>query len=412
MNIEEFKNAFNKGLKYLSANNFEKAEPLFRKMSKYYPCKEVYLNLGNCYRILGPDSKAIDCYEKANDIRTPFSNATFLNTDYPEALNNLGLLRAAHDLNDLAADLYLRSIKASKEANQSNWNAIWNLSNVRLKQIYSGKSTDIQQSWEMYETRFKKTPPVPLHNFKPNLQMWDGTTKVPHLVVLAEQGFGDKIMFGRYIQYLEEYTDKITVQTPEVLEPLFTKWDTCQSNKDIDADYGIPICSLAKLFHSRNPAPEWLASRYTPKVKNGVFDIGIIYSGSKTHDNNHIRTTIPGYFKRLEKFGNVYTLNPVEHNKLGFKSMGNQDWGDTLACLSKLDIVISIDTAIVHLCGSVGMPCWMVQPLKMTDFRWGDDSMGYNNMWYPSVKVFRNKNNWDKVFANVERELSEYIKTI
>ena len=47
----------------------------------------------------------------------------------------------------------------------------------------------------------------------------------------------------------------------------------------------------------------------------------------------------------------------------------------------------------------------MLQPLKETDFRWGNNAMGEKNIWYDSVKVIRNHNNWSNVFAEVRARL-------
>jgi tetratricopeptide (TPR) repeat protein len=411
MGQQETQSDFTRATKYLYANKYEKAEQIYRRIIKDLPCKEIHLNLGNCYRAMGQEYKASQHYLKANDPNVPFSNGSFLTEPYPEALNNLGLIAAAADENDDAVVLYQKAIEISKKTGTVHWNAVWNLANARLKQVYSKKWDYAISAWELYESRFKKTPPVDLYVDVPNIPVWTGFENVKHLVVLSEQGIGDKIMVGRYLQYLPEFAKRITIQCPVELNTLFKGYETCLHVSDVGKPTAmIPFCSLVRLFHERMPSDTWMADRYVPKVPNGVLDIGIVYSGSKTHANNIIRTSLPGYFKKLEKYGNIYTINPIEHGKLGFKSMGNKTWDDTIAAMSKLDLVISIDTSVVHLCGSLGMPCWMIQPLRMTDFRWGDNSMGYSNMWYNSVRVFRNPNSWERVFSKVEEELSAYSK--
>jgi hypothetical protein len=64
-------------------------------------------------------------------------------------------------------------------------------------------------------------------------------------------------------------------------------------------------------------------------------------------------------------------------------------------------LVITVDTALAHLCGACGIECWVLMPLNTPDFRWGDSSMGAKNIWYDSVRVIRNPNSWEKVFEEV-----------
>jgi len=59
----------------------------------------------------------------------------------------------------------------------------------------------------------------------------------------------------------------------------------------------------------------------------------------------------------------------------------------------------------MHLCGSLGHPGWLLQPLKETDFRWGN---GVNkSVWYSDIEIFENKQNWEKVFMEVEKRLCD-----
>ena len=53
------------------------------------------------------------------------------------------------------------------------------------------------------------------------------------------------------------------------------------------------------------------------------------------------------------------------------------------------------------------MECWVIMPYKECDFRWGDRSMGTDNIWYKSVKVIRNNCNWDDSFKLVDLMLAE-----
>lgn len=389
---------FDKGLKYLENKRYAKALPIFKALEKQYPVKEVYLNLGNCYRALDKEELAIDCYLKANDPLTPFSNNTFISTEYALALNNLGLMMGRFEADAESIDFYTRSL-----ALEFNYDTAFNLANARLRQVCSRKSDDLVGAFELYESRFHKRVPTKLKNDKVGLQQWDGFSRVPSIVVLAEQGMGDLLMFSRYIHYLEDYCDEVWVQCDDRMAPLY-KWKTCFHVSSSTATHGIPVMSLARVFGHLDTPAEWLS--YKPKV-GGEFSVGITYSGNKDHENDKYRSTSAHYFRELG-LENMYTLNPVEHGTPGFKALRSSDWADQVDKLSQLDLVITVDTSIAHLCGSVGMPCWVLSAAKMNDFRWGDSSMGFDNIWYPSVRVFRNPNDWDLTFELVKHELNKY----
>lgn len=394
---------FNKALKYLSNNKPEKALALFKKLLKDTPYKEIYLNMGSCYKMLGNYPKAAEYYLKANDSSVPFTDNTFVK-QYDKALNNLGLIAAAYNNDEEAETLY----RASLANNPLYYDALWNYANALLKRYCSRKYDDLKTCWDLYEYRTKRElNPVAFKNKKKDLILWNGIDKVKSLVVLTEQGFGDHLMFGRYLHLLEPYCDTLYIQCAERAEVFYSKYKTCRDPIDTDATHGVPFCSLGKYFNTHIPPGDWLKDKYVKKQPNGVLDIGVTWSGNPDHANDRNRSTSPVYFRRLASFGNLFTLNPTEAGTKGFKDLQSGNWASTISELSKLDLVITVDTSISHLCGALGMECWVLMPLIETDFRWGDNSMGYDNIWYPSVRVFRNPNSWEEVFKNVEIELEK-----
>jgi ADP-heptose:LPS heptosyltransferase len=77
---------------------------------------------------------------------------------------------------------------------------------------------------------------------------------------------------------------------------------------------------------------------------------------------------------------------------------------DTAALIAELDLVISVDTSIVHLAGALGRPCWVLLPFA-PDWRW---LLGRGaSPWYPTLKLFRQPapRDWTSVVAEVAREL-------
>jgi len=83
---------------------------------------------------------------------------------------------------------------------------------------------------------------------------------------------------------------------------------------------------------------------------------------------------------------------------------GIRDFADTAAIVSQLDLVISVDTAIIHLAGALGRPAWLLLP-RDADWRWLQERQ--DSPWYPSLKLYRQKmpGQWLPVLQSVRRDL-------
>ena len=86
------------------------------------------------------------------------------------------------------------------------------------------------------------------------------------------------------------------------------------------------------------------------------------------------------------------------------------DFADTAALIDSLDLVISVDTSVVHLAGALGKPVWLLNRFD-TCWRWlhnRDDSP-----WYPSLRQFRQPapGDWDSVISLVRDALRRFAQT-
>lgn len=386
----------------MNQNKAAKAIPLFKSFLKENDFKEPWLNLGNCYRLVDDIKSAEACYLRANDPRTSTFERKF--GEYSLALCNLGLLRYGQGKDDEASALYQRCLNTDA----MHFDAVWNYSNAVLRKWYSGSNVDVAYAWKMYSYRFKRSTPVRIDQALPQ---WDGFSRVDKICVLAEQGMGDKIMFGRYVHLLKEYADEVWVQIPSELDCFFSEYRICRDSSECEGGYGVPICSLAARFGDVDE--NWINGYSLSKPRNGRLRVGLVWSGSPTHSNDRHRSVPVGYFRSLSDSAELYSLNPGSKCPSWIRESGCTNWDETAKFICGLDLVISVDTSIVHLCGTLGVECWMIQPDFETDFRWGTASEKIANgidpewnRWYKSVRVIDNKD-WQKTISSVCNRLKE-----
>lgn len=392
---------YNKGTEYVNKNNFKKALPLLKKSYSLLESREALVNMGNCYRAMGNDSKMMDCY-----VRAVKEGLLEINTEgrpsITHALNNLGL--AYYTLGDdaRAIECYTRAVKIFPEF----WEAWWNCSTATLRQASSGRVELFPKGWEMYRARFLKTPPVKLKNDREDLVYWDWLSgqKADSIVVLTEQGIGDNLMWGRYLQLLETRFSRVYVQCDPSLDPIFSEYTCVRHTSECSAAVAYPMCSLAECFGVIPPG-DWLRGRFGAREFSEGPNIGIVWSGSPSHANNHNRSVSINRFHGLAKYANLYGLGlGFEGNKY-VRSLDLNGWEDTCAAINGLDLVIGVDTSVIHMAGCLGGEVWMLQPLKETDFRWGNGVS--RSVWYDNVEIFSNPNSWEFVFSQVETALKD-----
>lgn len=377
---------FNRGTKYLHAGKYTKAISCFKKQARTNSFKELWLNMGTAYRHIDP-SRVLECYLKAARDDVPFANGSF--GPYTLAYNNIGLHAYAEGKDAEAIEFYTAALTIDPLYGE----AVWNYANAELR------STNCVSGWDKYEYRFNRG--VGSTAIDTSLPTWDGQTRGDCIVVLSEQGLGDKIMFGRYLSCLKEYFTEVVIVCHESLDCIYAPYKCVRNSSGYNLT--IPICSLARIFGI--VSERWLDGKF-PKYTfpTSGLNIGVCWSGSKTHANDHNRSCSSHYMSELCAYGNLYSLNPDAGSARSVTALKPKDWAETASYLLGLDLVVSVDTSIVHLAGTLGVPTIMVQPLRETDFRWGNGKQP--NVWYNSVICVANNNNWDTTFANVKEIMS------
>jgi len=280
-----------------------------------------------------------------------------------------------------------------------------------------------KDAWELYEDRLNLFDSlISFQRIFKDAKKWDGKKELKEKTVLidCEQGLGDQINFIRYTKVLKErHKCKIKLLCAKPLKELFEKLEISEvihckeeinSDSTINFDYYVPQMSLPYLLKEFDPitfSDPYI--NYTSKFNfpEKEFKIGIMWQGSDKNLHNEERLVKPEFFEILisEKIKLFNLHNELECPLPEVKDLTNyiDNFLDLAKIINGLDLVITIDTAVLHLAGAMGKETWAILPFQH-GWRWG---LSEEINWYKSVKIFRQPkpNDWNTVFLKIRDEL-------
>jgi hypothetical protein len=156
------------------------------------------------------------------------------------------------------------------------------------------------------------------------------------------------------------------------------------------------------------------------KLAGPGFKVGIVWAGSPEHGNDRYRSCKLENFAPLAEIDNVrlYALQKGEAIKQIDELVGRipivslsgefEDFTDTAAAIESLDLVISVDTSVLHLAGAMGKKTWALLPFS-PEWRWMLHRQ--DSPWYPTMRLFRQKerSGWGPVFQRIAQELRHTV---
>ena len=274
---------------------------------------------------------------------------------------------------------------------------------------------------------------------------WDGSTDGEGpLLVVPEQGFGDQLQSCRFVLELQQ---KMPVQmlTRGALGPLLNEGSALTQVIDTPTPVRSDtrwIACMSLLRHCWNPdqpipyADGYIKSdperiRFWNKTLRRRPDhrlIAVHWQGNPDHEQHSFYAKGRSFrFKEFKALSNCENVEYVSVQKgeaskqldtsIGLPIVKGQDqvnetmdFRDTAAILSIADLVITSDSAVAHLAGALGSPCWLLLS-HVPDWRWGLE--GETTPWYTSMRLIRqtNRNDWNSVFEKVARDLHAWTKT-
>lgn len=252
-----------------------------------------------------------------------------------------------------------------------------------------------------------------------NSKRWNGfdSLKEKKVIYFAEQGNGDIIHFLRFIPELKKTGCYILAQLPKSLHRLAKQLniDECfdKSVQELPIhDYHILSLSLQRWLKCPVTTTPYIHIKEKEDLSEFKgLNVGIAWEGNPEYEYNNDRNCPMKYFKVLEKLAdrvNFFFLKPIIHDKSLWSedfsdlySVPIIDYYDTAKLINSLDLVVSVDTSVMHLSAAMGKETYGILGTKNSDPRW-------NRNWYDSLKLFKKKRKWETVFGNILKLRKKY----
>ncbi|MDG6094454.1 tetratricopeptide repeat-containing glycosyltransferase family protein [Acetobacter sp. AN02] len=430
-------------------NGRQNAKLLFQELLRRHPRDIVIYNaLGECLNQAGEFEESIRILRTALD-QNPHSVETlnllaiaeFESGDFDRCLihfrealdinphtangySNLGCILSAAGLPDQSMKAHHKAISMCPDDAQ-----------IRLNHsIALLKNGMWAQGWQEHEWRLR----LPQHTNLPPERMLPGLNEHDRLdgvviLITQEEGLGDTLMYLRYVSCLVARGALVHLWVPPELEAL------CRNIPGVykvqvggslpEYDWHCPFISLARVFSATSErwgqkVPYLQVSKskiremsaFTPDGRK--LSVGLVWGGAPRPEQTGAfmtdrRRSMPlshlyklkdvrninlvclqkgPYYKQLaEAPATFHISDPTEHL---------QTMEDTAALLMKLDLLVAVDTSIVHLAGAIGRPVIMMDRYDNC-WRWQTDTE--ESLWYPDMRIIRQENprDWSFVVSRV-----------
>ena len=409
----------NLGLIYQEQGLLDEAEVCFRQAIERKPdYASAFNDLGNVYRERKQFQEAIVYHQRALELDPQFSQAGY----------NLALSYQDLSQFDVALAIYDRILTITPDYPEAHYNRA-------LILLQRGA---YERGWPEYRWRIRckefagseANAPLP-----PTSVDFAGQTVLLH----TEQGFGDTLQFIRYAALVKRAARAVLVRCDKELMPLLSRCvgvDEFISKEDPLPSFDVkasllylPVAFQTTLASIPRDVPYVFADpplvdHWRQKLPPAKYRIGIAWQGNPKFTQDRLRSIPLAEFVPLGKVAGVQWISlqkihgtdqiatvadrfPVYQLGPDFDESRGA-FMDTAAVMKNLDLVITSDTAIAHLAGSLGVPVWVALS-SLPEWRWlldRDDSP-----WYPTMRLFRQSmaGDWDSVITAMKQALTERL---
>lgn len=389
----------------------------------------LHFNHANTLALASSEARAIEAYERAITL-DPTAPAPRLNLAYLHLCQGrykLGweLYEARREMEAMTPHLAGASGDDSRSSNPQESLPLEASQKESASDISSPHEGDLPLRAPVQES----TPPSALcaqdkpDTLAPLAKLWHSGVEITgkRLFVYHEQGLGDTLMFARFLPWLQARAAAVLFLPQAPLRPLFKEALATPPRPD-DYDLALPLPSLPLALGLENLDPlacrgalPWdsSASPHKNRASDSVPKVALTFashsafpaSAAKSLPARELLESLQGLPLALYSF-QIEGIEESLAREFGVKDIGRTlgDFGATKSALESMDFVITVDTAMAHLAGSLGMEGAVLLP-KRADWRWGE---GESSPWYPSLRLFRQTHldDWSAPLS----ELRDYLK--
>lgn len=431
-----------RALAYHGAKHFEQALIDHQQALALNPNEiSTYLNLANTLAEMDRFEEALEFYNGVIE----------MSPQYAIAYNNRGNLFLDQRMIEQALADYAQAAKLDPGQQKFRWNQ--SIMHILLGQY--------EQGWPLYEAGLG----IPgfargLRKHVPQAE-WLGKQNVSgkRVLLYAEQGYGDTIQFCRYAKQVQALGAEVILEVQAPLVSLLQTINHDQANQTLpnqnqlnqnqpstparpeikvvaqgsgftEFDYHCPLMSLPMVFHTTvNTVPAPIPYLYANDLSSSPsfipapspasrLRIGLVWSGSTTHKNDHRRSlalaalapllALPFEFHCLQQ-----EVRPADAELLStlpaltLHQSQLKTFADTANLIAQMDLVISVDTSVAHLAGAMGKALWVLLPF-VPDYRWLLDRT--DTPWYPQARLWRQPavGDWQTVVNALTEQLQHF----
>ena len=378
---------------------------------------------------------------RIEEAEADYREALTLRPGYLAAVNNLGTARLEQGNFDGALRQYDAALALGPQCAEARLNR-------SVVELLRG---DFAAGWQDYEARMLtkrghargNTPQR--GNGQPQ---WRGEPlRGARILLYAEQGLGDCIQFLRYVPLVEAAGGRVILEVPQPMRRLAgalgrlpgrslggSAQVISYGDPMPEFDWQSPLMSLPLAFGTRLtsiptampggkayltvPEEEWQRAAVRPWPESGL-RVGLVWAGTPDHPRDWARSMPLATLEPLLELPGVHFFSlqvgaaaeqrmawPQGRMRILDLALDPGNLADTAAKILHLDLVVAVDTAVVHLAGALGKAVWVMLPW-VPDWRWlleRDDSP-----WYPTMRLFRQEKRgaWGPVVARVREALAE-----
>ncbi|MGH6802997.1 MAG: tetratricopeptide repeat protein [Methyloceanibacter sp.] len=383
---------------------------------------EALKNRGLALEALNRHQEAIASYQEALDIQPQYAEALFNRGNALKALNRY----------EEAIASYQQALEINPDYAEAHWNQSLALLTVG----------DFKSGWEQYEWRMRSADWHP-HQLKVDGPVWTGSPLEGQVILVrGEQGLGDQIMFASCLPEIVARAKLTVVEIDARLKKLFSRSFpaariyTLRSKgipgwvaDNVEIDWQVQIGSLPqRLGRERHNFPKHQGYLVPDPVRVLVWrsrldrlgpgpKVGISWRGGIPRTRQATRSIPLSQLSPALKTGAHWVSLQYGECQAEIEAFARaegvtvhhwreaiDDYDETAALVAALDLVVSVQTAIVHLAGALGKAVWVLVPANP---EWRYLAHGETLPWYPTARLFRQSGvtDWESVIELVRTEL-------